>query len=79
MHIFLIRANTELVVFGRILSSRLTSYTLSRSRDYARGATSDKKALGELISLYQDELVGRGLYQQREATGDRIQQLQQLP
>jgi hypothetical protein len=43
----------------------------------ARGATSYKKALGELISLYQDELAGQGLYEQRKATGDRIQQLQQ--
>jgi len=33
------------------------------------------KALEELISLYRDELAGRGLYQ-RKAKGDRRQQLE---
>ncbi len=34
-------------------------------------------ALRQLIDLSRDELAGRGLYQQRNAQGDRIQQLQQ--
>ncbi|MBD1889703.1 hypothetical protein [Coleofasciculus sp. FACHB-SPT9] len=34
-------------------------------------------ALEQLIDLSRDELAGRGLYQQRKAEGDRIDQLQQ--
>jgi hypothetical protein len=34
-------------------------------------------ALRQLIDLSRDELAGQGLYQQRKAKSDRIQQLQQ--